>query len=203
MSGTLIIVSAPSGTGKTTVLKRVMEEVENLSFSVSHTTRPPRKEEQEGRDYFFVDRDTFQEMIRDGAFLEWASVHGNYYGTAMAPLLEKQDWGYDIVLDIDVQGAAIIREQRKLPALHIFIAPPNIADLEKRLRGRATEDEQTIRTRLQNGAEELKQSNLYDYVVVNDTVEHAARMISGIIYGERARNRRLLDGQPIDNGVLI
>jgi guanylate kinase len=202
MNGILIIVSAPSGTGKTTVLKRVMREVDNLSFSVSHTTRLPREGEENGRDYFFVDRAAFQDMIRADAFLEWASVHENYYGTALAPILERQEQGFDMVLDIDVQGAAIIRAKGRLPALHIFIAPPSVADLEKRLRGRGTEGEQTIRTRLQNGIEELRQSSLYDYVVVNDTVDNATRMICGIIYAERARSRRMLDGQPIGSEAL-
>lgn len=203
MSGTLIIVSAPSGTGKTTVLKQVMREVENLCFSISHTTRPPREGEDNGRDYFFIGAETFQEMIGDGAFLEWAQVHDNYYGTALEPVLEKQVQGYDIVLDIDVQGAAIIREESKLPAIHIFVTPPSVTELENRLRGRGTEDEQSIRTRLQNGVEELQQSNLYDYVVVNDSVEHAVQMICGIIYAERARQRRSLNGQPIDDGVRV
>jgi guanylate kinase len=180
-----------------------MLQVENLEFSVSHTTRPPRSREQDGRDYYFVREDVFQEMVGNGAFIEWARVHDNCYGTALKPLQEAQAKGRDVLLDIDVQGAAILRQEKKLQGVYIFIAPPGVDELESRLRGRGTEDEDTIRTRLQNGIEELRQSNLYDYVVVNDKVADAARMISGIIYAERARQRRMGDGRPIGPGVLL
>ena len=202
MSGTLFIVSAPSGAGKTTVLGEVMQQVENLEFSVSHTTRSPREKEQEGKDYYFVSEDVFQEMITAGAFLEWARVHDNYYGTAIEPLQQAQAKGHDVLLDIDVQGAAIVRGEKKMQGVYIFIAPPSVQELESRLRGRGTEDEEAIRTRLQNGIEELKQSDQYEYVVVNDSVAEAARMICGIIYAERARQRRMHSGTPIGPGVL-
>ncbi len=195
MSGTLIIVSAPSGTGKTTILRRVMSAVENLAFSVSHTTREPRKGEIDGTDYWFVDRPRFERMIDNGEFLEWAEVHDNYYGTALEPLRKKLDKGYDIVLDIDVQGAAIIRRESRLPAIHVFIAPPDLSELEKRLRGRGTEDEATIVKRLKNAAQELKSCDAYEYLVVNDRVENAAQVLSGIIYAERARSRKTMSGQ--------
>ena len=195
MSGILIIVSAPSGTGKTTILRRVMSAVENLAFSVSHTTRAPRKGEVDGTDYWFVDRPRFEKMIDNGEFLEWAKVHDNYYGTALEPLRNKLDQGYDIVLDIDVQGAAIIRRESRLPAVHVFIAPPDLAELEKRLRGRATEDEATIVKRLKNAAQEMKSCDAYEYVVVNDRIENAVQVLSGIIYAERARSRKTMSGQ--------
>ena len=201
MSGTLIIVSAPSGTGKTTILKRVMAEVGNLAFSVSHTTRVPRKGEVDGRDYCFVDRVHFEKMIDNRDFLEWAEVHDNYYGTALDPLRRKLDLGYDVVLDIDVQGANIIRNGGRLPAIYVFIAPPDIAELEKRLRGRGTEDEDTVVKRLKNAAEEMKSSDSYEYLIVNDRLEKAAQELCGIIYSEREGKKKMLDGQALtENG---
>lgn len=202
MSGTLIILSAPSGTGKTTILKQVMARVGNLAFSVSHTTRKPRKGEVDGKDYCFVSRAGFEKMIAAGAFLEWAEVHDNYYGTALEPLRSQLELGNDIVLDIDVQGAAIIRAEKRLPAVHVFITPPDLHELERRLRGRGTEDEATVVKRLRNAAEEMKACTAYDYVIVNDLVEHAAEVLCSIIYAERARNRRTMDGRSIGNICL-
>ena len=194
MSGTLIIVSAPSGTGKTTILQETMQLVERLVFSVSHTTRQPRPGEQDGRDYFFVSTQQFEEMIENNGFLEWARVHDNYYGTALASLSAGLEAGFDIVLDIDVQGAEIVRQQSRMETIDIFIAPPDQAELEKRLRRRGTEDEQTILKRLANAVEEMNQFSKYEYLIVNDSVENAVIMLSGIIYAERARKRRALDG---------
>lgn len=201
MSGMLIIVSAPSGTGKTTVLQETMQQVERLVFSVSHTTRQPRPGEQDGRDYFFVSKQQFEEMIKNNGFLEWALVHDNYYGTALASLRAGLDEGFDIVLDIDVQGAEIVRQQSRLETIDIFIAPPDQAELEKRLRRRGTEDEQTILKRLANAVEEMNQCSKYEYLIVNDSVENAVTMLSGIIYAERARKRRALDGTILPAGI--
>ncbi len=172
-----------------------MAEVENLAFSVSHTTRVPRKGEVDGKDYWFVDRPRFERMIHNREFLEWAEVHDNYYGTALKPLRDRLDRGYDIVLDIDVQGADIIRRESRLPAVYVFIAPPDLTELEKRLRGRGTEDEATIVKRLKNAAEEMKSCDVYEYFIVNDHIENAAQVLTGIIHAERARNRRTMDGQ--------
>lgn len=194
MDGNLIIVSAPSGTGKTTILKRVMEQVERLEFSVSHTTRSPRPGEQDGSDYYFVDHRLFEQMIEQDAFLEWARVHDNYYGTAMAPIENKLRRGYDVILDIDVQGADIVRQNPRLEYVDIFIIPPSSAELERRLRQRGTEDEQSIATRLANGVEEMHHSEKYEYLIVNDRVEDAATMLGAIIYAERAKDRRGLNG---------
>lgn len=194
MDGNLIIVSAPSGTGKTSILKRVMEQVERLEFSVSHTTRSPRPGEQDGSDYYFVDHRLFEQMIEQDAFLEWARVHDNYYGTAMAPIENKLRRGYDVILDIDVQGADIVRQNPRLEYVDIFIIPPSSAELERRLRQRGTEDEQSIATRLANGVEEMHHSAKYKYLIVNDRVEDAATMLGAIIYAERAEDRRGLNG---------
>jgi guanylate kinase len=196
VNGNLFIVSAPSGTGKTSILKRVIDQVERLEFSVSHTTRPPRKGEQEGRDYHFVNRQTFERMIEEEAFLEWATVHDNYYGTALEPVEEKLRHGFDVILDIDVQGAEIVRQQSRIDYIDIFIAPPDATELEARLRRRGTEDEQSIATRLANSVEEMVQSSKYRYLVVNDRLEDAVSLLCAIIYAQRAEGRRNLHGMP-------
>ena len=196
MNGNLFIVSAPSGTGKTSILKRVINQLEQLEFSVSHTTRLPRKGEQDGRDYHFVSRHVFERMIDENAFLEWATVHDNYYGTALEPVEVKLRQGFDVVLDIDVQGAEIVRQQRRIDYIDVFIAPPDATELEARLRRRGTEDEQSIATRLANSVEEMLQSSKYRYLVVNDQLEDAVTMLRAIIYAQRAEGRRNLHGLP-------
>lgn len=165
-----------------------------MEFSVSHTTRAPRPEEQEGTDYYFIDHHSFEQMIEQEAFLEWARVHDNYYGTALAPIEEKLRSGVDIILDIDVQGADIVRQSSRMEYVDIFIAPPTTAELERRLRLRGTEDERSIATRLSNSVEEMQQSENYQYLIVNDRVEDAATMLSAIIYATRAEDRRGLNG---------
>ena len=197
MGGNLIIISAPSGTGKTTILKHVMADVERLSFSVSHTTRSARAAEKEGEDYFFVSRERFEQMIEADAFLEWALVHNNYYGTAIAPIRKKLADGFDIVLDIDVQGADIVREQRTLDFVDIFIAPPDRTELEKRLRRRGTEDEESLGVRLANSIEEMARSKNYRYLIVNDQLDEAVTILTSIIYATRAEGRRAMNGLPI------
>jgi len=197
MSGSLIIISAPSGAGKTTLLKRVMAEVDRLVFSVSHTTRPPRPGERDGQDYYFCDRQSFEAMIGSDAFLEWARVHDNYYGTALAPLARQLEQDFDVVLDIDVQGASIVREKGLFQAVYIFVAPPGLEELERRLRGRNTEDEPTIAKRLQNARREIEQIPAYEYLVINDNLEDAVRQLAGIIYAERARMQRNIKGVPV------
>lgn len=198
MSGKLFIISAPSGTGKTTLLEIVMSEVERLVFSVSHTTRPPREGERDGKEYYFVAKEEFQQMIAAGEFLEWAMVHDNYYGTALSPLSRQLEQNRDVILDIDVQGAEIIRRDGRLPAAHIFIAPPGMEELERRLRGRATEKEQTIQKRLKNAHSEMAHCEKYDYFIINDNLQRAAGLVSSIIYAERARSRRTAQGLPVD-----
>lgn len=199
MGGTLFIVSAPSGTGKTTLLRRVMEEVRQLVFSISHTTRLPRRGETDGRDYFFVDTDRFSRMIEDNAFLEWARVHDNYYGTAIAPLASRLDQNNDVILDIDVQGAALVRTAGTFPSVSIFVAPPDLDELENRLRGRGSDDEETISRRLANARLEMAQRHDYEYLIVNDRLDDAVSMLCGIIYAERARCRRGIDGTPLSD----
>lgn len=199
-SGILFVISAPSGTGKTTILKRVMTELPGLGFSVSHTTRQPRQGEVDGREYHFITRETFLGMIEADQFVEWAKVHDNYYGTSVNAVTQGLTGGADIILDIDVQGAAILREGKRLPAVHIFISPPGLDELERRLRGRNTEDEATVRLRLANAAEEMGAAEAYDYLVVNDRLDEAVRTLIAIIVAERARRRRRADGSPVGRG---
>jgi guanylate kinase len=195
--GILFVISAPSGTGKTTLLKKVMARLPGLNFSVSHTTRKPRSGEQHGRDYYFVERQEFEAMIDQNQFLEWARVHDNYYGTSTMAVSRQIAEGMDVILDIDVQGSAIIRNSRELKAVQIFIAPPGLLALEARLRGRNTEDEQTIQLRLRNGRVEMAAADQYDYLVVNDQLEEAAEGLAAIIIAERARARRRPTGEPV------
>jgi guanylate kinase len=200
-TGKIIILSAPSGTGKTTLLKRVMADIKRLVFSVSHTTRKPRPGEKNGIDYHFVDEAEFLQMRSDNQFLESAEVHGNYYGTSKAAVLEQLNAGYDVILDIDVQGASIIREKGKITATYIFLAPPSLEVLEKRLRGRAQDDEATIFRRLKNSRIEMQAAGDYEYLIINDQLEEAITMLSSVILAERAKAHRLASGRPANIGI--
>lgn len=195
-TGILFVISAPSGTGKTTLLRQVMARLPGLNFSVSHTTRRPRPGEVDGRDYCFVSRNQFEKMIADNQFLEWARVHDNYYGTSVQAVTDRLQAGEDILLDIDVQGAAIIRSAGVPPSVQIFIAPPSLAVLESRLRGRNTEDEKTLQVRLQNARSELKAAGQYQYLVINDQLDEAVETLMAIFIAERARVRRRRGGEP-------
>lgn len=198
MSGGLFVISAPSGTGKTRLLDTVMQKVSNLVFSISHTTRDPRPGEQDGVDYHFVTREHFLELVENGDFLEFAEVHNNLYGTSHRAITSQLSQGVDVVLDIDVKGASILRGKESVDAVQIFIAPPNLVELEKRLRGRGTEDEETISVRLQNAKEEMRAANQYDYIMVNDDFEEACEVLTAVIIAERARKRRFPSGTPIE-----
>ena len=193
----IMLIRGYAGTGKTTLLKRVMSTVERLDFSVSHTTRLPRHGEIHGREYYFIKKELFEQMIDRGEFLEWAMVHDNYYGTALSTLSKKLEQNQDVILDIDVQGAEIIRKEGRLPASHIFIAPPDMIELERRLRGRGTEEEETIQKRLRNAHREMDFSPEYDYFIINDNLDRAAELLCSIIFAERARNRRTKEGVPL------
>ncbi len=197
-TGKLFILSAPSGAGKTTILKRVMREISHLAFSVSHTTRSPREGEENGVDYFFVSVDEFQTMQQQDLFLEWAEVHGNYYGTSRPSVLEQLKLGQDIILDIDIQGAAIIARDKSVQAVTVFVAPPSLAELENRLRGRGTDSNETIELRLKNAAKEMGAAGDYDYLVINDTLEDAVSTLQSVIIAERSRGHRLPTGEPIN-----
>ncbi len=194
----LFIISAPSGAGKTTILKKILTAVENVVFSVSHTTRSPRAREQDGADYFFVGRERFAEMQQQNLFLEWAEVHGNLYGTSRDSIQALAEKGLDIILDIDVQGARQVKDRLGDKGVTVFIAPPSLAELARRLSGRSTETEANIARRLANAKEEMQSMANYDYVIVNDKVDQAVEILKSIIIAERCRKRRGLYGEPLN-----
>jgi guanylate kinase len=182
----VIVVSAPSGAGKTTVVARVLREVPGLRFSVSHTTRPPRAGEREGVDYHYVDRPTFERLRADGKLLESAEVHGNLYGTGRAEIDRARAEGVDVLLDLDVQGAAQVRERMK-DAVTVFILPPSYQELEQRLRRRGQDDEPTIERRLAAAAREIGAFENYDYALVNDDFDACVEGLKCIIRAARSR----------------
>jgi len=184
--GTLFVVSSPSGGGKGTLIRRVLECVDNLSYSVSYTTRGPRPGEVDGREYFFIDRATFDEMSAGGEFLEWACVHGNFYGTSRRQIAEKTAAGIDIILEVDVQGAASVR-QLLMDSVSVFILPPSFAVLRQRLCARGTDPPEELEVRLRNAPDELRQYSLFDYVIINDEIERAVGQLASIIHAERAK----------------
>jgi guanylate kinase len=183
---TVYIISAPSGSGKSTLVDKVREIVPKLDFSISYTTRAPRGDEQNGREYFFVSRDEFREMVRRDEFLEYAEVFGNYYGTARSVLREAEKRGKDLLLDIDVQGAEQIK--RKLPeAVSIFIMPPDRKILEARLRKRSLDTEAVIQRRLVTASREIENYEKYDYILVNDRLDESIEALTAILLAERLR----------------
>ena len=196
--GRLFVISAPSGAGKTTLLRGVMSSLVKLKFSVSHTTRKPREGEVDGVDYHFVSKDTFQQMIADNMFLEHAEVHGNFYGTSHASIEQDLQDGFDVILDIDVQGAAILRKSAQVDAAFVFIAPPSLVELERRLRGRGTETEEKVQIRLINAKIELEASSEYEYLIVNNDVKEATNILQAIVLAERSKSHRLPTGDPIE-----
>lgn len=184
--GSLFVVSAPSGAGKTTLVERLVERVPDLVMSRSYTSRQARPGEADGHDYHFITRARFEELIGQEAFLEWADVFGNYYGTAVADTERLLADGRDVVLVIDVQGARQVRRRR--PGTRtVFVLPPSFKVLEERLRGRSKDSEEAIRRRLQVAKNEVSAYTEYDYVVINDHFEAALRRLEGIIVAERAR----------------
>jgi guanylate kinase len=187
--GTLFVVSSPSGGGKGTLIRRVLDTVPNLSYSVSYTTRTPRNGEVHGREYFFVNRETFEAMVRADEFLEWALVHGNLYGTAKQQVTLETAAGTDIVLEVDVQGAASIRNLT-LDTVSVFILPPSYEILRRRLIARGTDSPEQLALRMKNAPEELRQYSSFDYVIINDDIDRAAHQLASIIYSERARSER-------------
>jgi guanylate kinase len=187
---TVFIISAPSGSGKSTLVSRLMNEVENLTFSVSYTTRKPRGAEMDGEAYHFVERDEFEARIAQNEFLEYAEVFGNYYGTHQTALQEAENKGKDLVLDIDVQGAAQLK--KRIPdAVTIFILAPSREILEQRLRFRSQDSDEVIRRRLADAAREIQDYRLYDYVLVNEELEPAAETLKSIVRAERVRRVRI------------
>jgi guanylate kinase len=187
---TVFIISAPSGSGKSTLVNRLLTEVGGLTFSVSCTTRAPRGTEVSGQAYDFIDRAEFERRIQAGEFLEYADVFGNYYGTHVSALVKAKTAGKDLVLDIDVQGAAQLK--KRIPdAVTIFVLAPSREILEQRLRARSQDSDEVIRRRLANAAREIRNYSLYDYVLVNEDLEPAVESLKAIVRAERVRRIRV------------
>jgi guanylate kinase len=186
--GLIFVISAPSGAGKSTLCRAIMAREPRFYFSISVTTRAPRGQEVNGRDYEFVSKDIFQNKIAAGEFLEWAQVHDNFYGTLKAPILAQAAAGRDVLLDIDPQGAVNVKKQFP-ECTAIFICPPSWEELEKRLRGRAQDDEKTIAKRLANARKELTYIEHYDYVVTNDTIEQGLNDLMAIVKAEHLKRK--------------
>ena len=188
----VLVVSAPSGCGKTTLLKSLFERVGGLGISVSHTTRKPRSNERNGVDYHFVESTVFSKMRKSGQFVEFAHVHDNFYGTSRTSIKQLLDNGLDVVLDIDVQGMNEVKSMGQFDVVTVFILPPDLDELEVRLRNRQTDSEDVIKLRLENAVSEIKHSHLYDYTILNQYLEVACKNLVAIVLSERARSSRTL-----------
>jgi guanylate kinase len=189
MKGNLIIISSPSGGGKGTLIKEILRSVPDIGYSVSLTTRPQRQGEEDGRDYFFVSKSEFETFRDEGGFLEFAEVHGNYYGTSLAQTEKMTSEGKDVILEIDVQGASLVLD--KLPtAVSIFIMPPSFEALTNRLTARATESAEELSLRLKNSFSEVMGYSKFEYVVINDEVAAASHRLESIILAERHKRVR-------------
>lgn len=184
--GKLFVLSGPSGAGKGTICKKLLEEMEDLALSVSMTTRAPREGETEGISYFFTDKESFEEHIRCGNLLEHAQVYGNYYGTPKEPVIRKLSDGIDVILEIDMQGALKVKENYP-DGVFIFILPPSMAELRKRLTGRGTETAEAIELRLGETLKELSYIDKYDYCVVNGVLEEAVARVRAIVVAEHSK----------------
>jgi len=184
--GRLFVISGPSGTGKGTICSRLLNDTENMVFSVSMTTRAPRKCEKEGEDYFFVSREKFEIIKKQDGFLEWAHVYEDFYGTPKDAVMKKLQAGTDVLLDIDTQGAMNIRKTCP-QGVFIFILPPSMSELEKRIKDRAMDTDETIRIRMNGAMNELVHIKNYDYYIVNDEVDDAVSRIKAIVMAEHSR----------------
>ena len=173
--GAILVLSGPSGAGKSTIINAASDKIGEYYFSISTTTRAPRVGEVEGKDYYFVTKESFEEDIKAGNFLEYAEVHGNYYGTSLKPVREALDQGKLVIFDIDVQGHRLVRAKMNDITTSAFITPPTLSELEHRLRARSTDDESVIIRRIENAKGEIKALGEYDFTIINDNVEEAAK----------------------------
>jgi guanylate kinase len=186
----MLVLSSPSGAGKTTIASRLLKDP-GIEISISHTTRMKRKGERDGKDYHFVDRETFTRMRDQDAFLEWAVVFDNYYGTTRKPVEEALAAGRDVLFDVDWQGARKLRESAKDDVVTVFILPPSADALEERLRTRAEDPEDVVKRRMRGASNEIQHWDEYDYVVVNTDLEQSAASVRAILAAERSRRTRL------------
>jgi len=190
MKGHLFVISGPSGVGKSTIITYLLKKIPHIRYSVSYTTRPPRRGEVDGIDYNFISETEFKEMIRKGEFIEWEEVYGNLYGTSYRFIYEVMKQGEDVIMDIDPKGARNIKE--KIDHSHlIFILPPSVEELFKRLKGRKTDSDETVDRRMKQAFQELRESRWYDYVVVNDDIDSAIRAVESIIISFRYIRERI------------
>jgi guanylate kinase len=189
--GLMLVLSSPSGAGKTTIARRLREEDNSVEMSISHTTRPRRNGEKDGKDYHFVDRETFTRMRDQGEFLEWAVVFDNYYGTTRKPVEDALAAGRDVLFDVDWQGAASLRDQAKNDVVTVFVLPPTAADLEQRLNERAQDSPEIVRRRMLGASNEIQHWDEYDYVVINHDIGCSVEAVRAILAAERLRRTRL------------
>ncbi len=188
--GAILIVSGPSGAGKSSLIKAAKEQIGDFYFSISTTTRAPRKGERDGIDYFFVDKKTFERDIKAGDFLEYAQVHGNYYGTSLKPVKKALKAGKLVIFDIDVQGHAIARERMGDLITSVFVTTPSLSELERRLKSRGTDDGEIVRKRIQNALVEIEYMTAYDFLIINDDFEKALDSFIAVAKAARLKKGR-------------
>jgi guanylate kinase len=201
--GLMLVISSPSGAGKTSLSRRLVADHADLDLSISCTTRAPRPGEQEGREYYFIDRPAFDAMVADQALLEWADVHENLYGSPRAPVMEALAQGRDVLFDIDWQGAMSVAQQAPADVVRVFILPPSMADLRRRLIARAQDGMDVIERRLTRAYGEIRMWAEYDYVIVNDDFDHAYAQLAHIYHAERLKRPRNPWLKPMVDGLLI
>ena len=188
--GAILVLSGPSGAGKSTIINAASDEIGEYYFSISTTTRAPRIGEENGVDYFFVTKESFEEDIKAGNFLEYAQVHGNYYGTSLKPVRDALEENKLVIFDIDVQGHTLVRDKMNDITTSAFITPPTLKALEERLRARCTDDESVIVNRIENAKSEIQEIGAYDFTIINDTVEAAAKQFVVIANAARLKQSR-------------
>ena len=200
--GLVLVISSPSGAGKTTICKNIIEKVNNVSLSVSVTTRKKRKGEIEGKDYFFKTNEEFILMMSNNEFIESAKVFGNFYGTLKAEVLQKIQDGIDVLVDIDWQGTRQIEKHMPEDIVKIFILPPSIKELEYRLGNRASENKEDFNKRMSEARKEISHYNEYDFVIINEEIDIAVNLVKSILYSERLRKHRQTSLQNVVNNLL-
>jgi guanylate kinase len=190
MSGQIYVISGPSGSGKSTLIELLIKRIPGIGYSISHTSRKPRDNEVNTVDYHFVNRKTFISMIDDGEFVEWAEIYGDLYGTSTSSLRGQMNQGLDVVMDLDSQGADNIKKHYK-DSILIYILPPSLKILEKRLKNRAMDNENVIKTRIKRADAELQNSVWYDYIIINDDLDEALERVKSIVISNRCRNSHM------------
>jgi len=199
MQGAILVLSGPSGAGKSTIINHASDDIGEYYFSISTTTRKPREGEKDGVDYYFVTHEVFEEGIKSGDFLEYATVHGNYYGTSLKPVNEALTKGKLVIFDIDVQGHRLVRAKMGDYVTSAFITPPTLKELEKRLYSRATDDNSIIERRVENAKEEIKALSEFDFIIINDEVSKAAKEFATIANASRLKK----NSEELENLVKI